>query len=333
MNGLLDWLNHNGSSGSDRKNRRPKKAKPPVNPRRGKFEPLSQPPVMVRGSTAGLPLQRRRTNKTKARRRYDLSLSIPGAEMRLPALPQVAFGMRLISGVLVVGLAIMLYFLWNSTTFKVNAAEITGLQRLSVQDVTTVLDISGKPVFELSAASMEKQLEQAFPEFSSVSVQIGFPNEVRVSVEERTPILTWKQDGRTILVDANGMAFPQRELSGAAPALVVEASGAPAAAQPVPASEVDKTGIQTQFIPVEMVSAILSMSAVAPKDSTLIYDKDHGLGWKDAQGWNAYFGDVKDIDMKLKVYQALLKQIKKGKLKPVMVSVEYVHNPYYRLEH
>jgi POTRA domain, FtsQ-type len=335
MNGLLDWLNHPGGSGPERKSRRVKKAKTPISTRRTKFEPPPPPPVMVRGSAAGLPLQKRKTNKAKARRRYDLSLSVPGAEMRLPALPQVAFGMRLVSGVLVIGLAVMIYFMWNSTTFRVAAAEITGLQRLSSQDVNTVLDISGKPVFELSTNVMEKQLKQAFPEFSSVSVKIGFPKDVRVMVEERTPILSWKQDGRTVLVDANGVAFPQRELSGAAPSLVVEASSAPIVA-PTDVSAVGSvmsTTLQSQLLPVEMVSAILSMSAIAPTNSTLIYSKDHGLGWKDAQGWDAYFGNVRDIDMKLKVYQALVKQLKKEKLKPVLISVEYVHNPYYRLEH
>jgi cell division septal protein FtsQ len=335
MNGLLDWLNHAGGSSSQRKDRRAKKAKSPINARRTKYEPQSPPPVMVRGSAAGLPLQKRRPTKSKVRRRFDLSLSVPGAEMRLPAIPQVTFGMRLISGVMVVGLVFMLYFLWNSPTFRVNVAQITGLQRLSGQDVNTVLNITGKPIFQLNTAQLEDQLTQAFPEFSSVSVQIGFPNEVSVSVDERTPILTWKQDGRTVLVDPNGFAFPQRELTGGAPSLVIEASGPPPALQPAVPEAAGSENIdqQAQFIPVEMVSAILSMSAVAPANSTLIYNKDHGLGWKDAQGWEAYLGDVHDIDMKLKVYQALVKQLKKDRLKPVLISVEYVHNPYYRLEH
>lgn len=335
MNGLLDWLNHTGSSGSGSKERRPKKGKQPVNSHRNKFESRIDVPVMVRGSAAGLPLQKRKTNKGKARRRYDLTLSVPGAEMRLPALPQIAFGMRLVSGLMVIGLAAMVYFLWNSSTFRVSAAHISGLQRLSVEDVNALLDVSGKPVFGLSTSVMETKLKQAFPEFSAVTVKIGFPNEVQVSVEERTPILTWKQEGRTILVDANGVAFPQRELSSAAPALVVEASSAPSVPQPDAMAVDDKLSapLTSQFLPVEMVSAILSMSAVAPQNSSLIYSKDHGLGWKDSQGWEAYFGDVRDIDMKLKVYQALVKQIKKEKLKPVLISVEYVHNPYYRLEH
>jgi hypothetical protein len=81
-----------------------------------------------------------------------------------------------------------------------------------------------------------------------------------------------------------------------------------------------------------MVSAILSMSAQAPAGTPLIYDALHGLGWKDAAGWEVYFGDIRDIEMKLRVYQALVKRLQGEGLQPALISVEYVHSPYYRLE-
>jgi len=74
------------------------------------------------------------------------------------------------------------------------------------------------------------------------------------------------------------------------------------------------------------------MSAVAPQDTRLVFDKEHGLGWKDTQGWDVFFGDIQDIDLKLRIYQALVKQLAKEKVNPVLISVEYVHTPYYRLE-
>jgi hypothetical protein len=131
-----------------------------------------------------------------------------------------------------------------------------------------------------------------------------------------------------VLVDANGVAFPQRELGGATPAVVVEASSSPPVMQQAGTLETNAS----QFVPVEMVSAILSMSAQAPKDTLLVYDAKHGLGWKDPRGWNAYFGNIKDIDMKLRVYNAMLEKLKKDDVQPVLISLEYVHAPYYRLE-
>jgi hypothetical protein len=342
MTEIFDWLKNVQKPAARRKDKRTKKARPQASTRRYAFEPRSQPPVMVRGNLNGIPLRMHKVGKTKARRRYDVTLNVPGAEMRLPALPQVSIGPRLISGALVIALGIMAYFLWTAPTFQVQAAQITGVQRLSRNDVNTVLDISGKPIFTLSAQELEKKLREAFPEFSAVSVKIGFPQDVQVSVVERQPILTWRQADRTILVDANGVAFPQRDPSEIGPTLTVVASGSPAAmlgatpgATPGAAQEATPEGeaqANAQFMPVDMVSAILSMSAFVPQNTPLIYDSEHGLGWKDTQGWDVYFGDIKDIDMKLRVYQAMLKTFKQEKINPALISVEYVHTPYYRLE-
>jgi len=332
---LIDWINNPQGKSSEESDRRTRKVKQPVSSHRHKLEPKSQPPVMVRGSIADMPLQKTRSSKSKARKRYDLTLNVPGAEMRLPSLPMVSFGPRLLSGALVAGLIVMVYFLWTSPMFQVGEAEISGLQRLTNLDVNTVLDVSGERIFTLNPGQLEDKLKAAFPEFSSVAVQVVFPSQVLVTVEERSPILAWKQDGRTQLVDANGVAFPQRTLAEITPAIVVEASSSPLGAGETADSvnvQSDAPVTATQLLPVEMVSGIISMSAVAPQNTPLVFDKEHGLGWKDTQGWDVFFGDIHDVDLKLRIYQALVKQLAKEKVNPVLISVEYVHTPYYRLE-
>jgi len=218
--------------------------------------------------------------------------------------------------------------------FQVGEVELNGLQRLSSLDVNTVLDVSGERIFTLNPGQLEKKLIEAFPEFSSVSVKIVFPSQVLATVEERSPILAWKQDGRTQLIDANGVAFPQRTLAEITPAIVVEASSSPPGAVETTENVNVESGMPTatQLLPVEMVSGIISMSAVAPQNTPLVFDKEHGLGWKDTQGWDVFFGDIRDIDSKLRIYQALIMQLAKEKVNPVLISVEYLHTPYYRLE-
>jgi len=292
------------------------------------YDPRRVPPVMVRSGALDDALPFRKPAKSKARRRFDVSLGIPGAEMRLPSIPQISIDMRLISGLLAIALAFVVYHFWNSPSFRVQEAEIVGLQRLNSRDVNTVLNINEDPIFAVDPELVAQRARDAFPEFSSINVGVSLPNTVVVTVEERQPILTWKQDGRTVLVDAYGVAFPQREMSGAAPSLVVEAVSSPPAG---PSKDILE-GSSSAFMRVEMVSAILSMSAQAPKDTPLAYDSRHGLGWKDARGWEVYFGDVNEIELKLRVYQAMIKQLQKDKLSPVLVSVEHPHKPYYRLE-
>ena len=70
-----------------------------------------------------------------------------------------------------------------------------------------------------------------------------------------------------------------------------------------------------------------------PADTVLVYDSEHGLGWNDPNGWEVFFGDEdQEMDMKLLVYQALVEHLQSEGIQPAMISVEYVHAPYYRME-
>lgn len=294
--------------------------------RHNRFE-VSIPPVMVRSDSSSLSGNRVPLRKTRPRRRIDVNLGMPGVEMRLPAMPQVQIGARMISGLLVVALIATLYYLWTSPTFQVAGINISGLQRLDRENLEAFLDIRNRPVFTLNERSLEDKLAANFAEFSSVQVEIALPNQVDVTVHERQPILTWRQGGRTVLVDANGVAFPLRNEYDSAPPIVVDAQGAPPVAD-------DVVGPQApvQLIPVEMVSAILSVSSLAPANTPIIYHQERGLGWRAAEGWEVYFGDVSDMNLKLRVYQTLVNRLKGERIIPALISVEFVHSPFYRLQ-
>jgi cell division septal protein FtsQ len=296
--------------------------------RQGGIGERNVPPVLIRGASFGdISWQPRSRGKSKPRRRYDVALNMPGVEMRLPSLPQVAVGWRLASFLLVAALGLLLYHLWSSPQYRIQTARIIGLQRLTSQDVNAVLNVRDERIFAIDPDILQKKLMQAFPEFSKVDVKVNLPGEVIVKIDERQPILTWRQDGRTILVDANGVSFPMRDDSSAMPAVIVEAHGSP------PVQEVQAENLTLeQFMPVEMVSAILSMNAQVPAGTSLSYDPQRGLGWKDAQGWEVYFGDTRNMDMKLRLYRAILEKLDKDDIMPALISVEHVHLPYYRLE-
>ena len=69
------------------------------------------------------------------------------------------------------------------------------------------------------------------------------------------------------------------------------------------------------------------------EEAALVYDPQHGLGWKDSHGWDVFFG-VKgdDIPSKIVVYKAIAKQLQADGTTPVLINVEHIHAPYYRLE-
>src|SRR3990172_6802217 len=60
------------------------------------------------------------------RRRHYLKLADAGAELRLPALPNVHIGWRVVSG-FIAGVALMaLFFMWSASDFTVSAVDLRG---------------------------------------------------------------------------------------------------------------------------------------------------------------------------------------------------------------
>jgi hypothetical protein len=326
--------------------------------RKTKVVASTPPPVMVRQS-ARAPLRDesgRRKGKSAGlrgaehRRRYDVTLNAQGAEMRLPALPKVRVGWRVVSMALTALLGFVLYYIWTAPTYRVDAAQVSGMQYLTSSEINEALGVPGKHVFSLDASAMASDLVDNFPQISSVSVQVSLPQTVSITVTERIPVLIWFQDDEWKLVDAEGVTFPASDDTMLSGYPVVEASGDPpqmdAPESATPALELPDlgelaeelslgmpaAGEAKQLLSLEMVETVLLMAKRAPGKAKLVYDPEHGLGWQDHRGWIVYLGDMQDFEMKLKVYGALISHLKEANTRPALISVEYVHAPYFVLE-
>ena len=310
------------------------------------------PPVLVRGGKSGMAVPRSKQSLPK--RRFDIALDVPGAELRLPSLPMVRVGWRIVSGLLVVMSIACLFMMWKSPAFQVNTVEAEGLQRLTVGDLNTVMDILGSSIFTIDPPAVEQALGQAFPELASISVDAGLPARVVVNLVERQPVLSWFQDNREVWVDAEGVAFVPRgnpgtlvrvEGHGIAPqaiaSVVIPTAGSlPPGAIYVPATVTDEgsaeaelVAVQPARLPQDLVQAILTLGSQVPADTQLVYDAQYGLGWDDPLGWEVYFGaQTNEMDQKLVVYQGVVNYLTDQGLQPELVSVAFVHAPYYRME-
>jgi cell division protein FtsQ len=321
-----------------------------LNSRRTRASLPTSPPVMVRGLAGRDTSREVRNSRRKIRRRYDVVLDSRGSEMRLPSLPQVRIGWRVVSTLLVGLLAFVVYQFWNSPVYRVDEAQLSGLQRLNRKSVESVLEVVGEPIFAVNPTRIQGALLDSFPEFSSVAVKVALPDTVMITVTERVPVLIWRQGGQSDLVDADGVAFPMRDGADTSSFPVVEATGDPpplsVAGIPTRPQTVDSISELASKLPFampisggakpllspEMVSAALLVCSQAQEGAPVIYHPEHGLGWKDRRGWDVYFGDVNDIAMKLLVYRAILERLKAEENRPTLVSVENVHAPYFRME-
>jgi len=305
------------------------------------------PPVMVRGGMGGMAFGRvasSRVNKQKSpKRRFDVPLRVPGAEVRLPSLPFIHIGWRAVSLLMVIMMAASLFLIWKAPVFQVNAIEADGLKRLTMADLNTVMGTFGASIFSIDPQKLEDVLQRAFPELASINVKVNLPASVKVKAVERVPVIAWTQEGSEVWVDAQGVAFPPRG-NPENPLVRVEGRGNPPgkkSAASVNDLQYLQAGMPTSS-PITMpsislsptlVTAILALGAQVPADTLLVYDSEHGLGWNDPNGWEVFFGaEDQDMQMKVSVYEALVDRLQNEGIQPELISVEYVHAPYYRME-
>lgn len=277
------------------------------------------PPVTARGKAPGW------SPRQDARRRYQISLSLPNARLRRPTISIPRPGWRLFSLFLLALLGSGLYAAWNAPQLRVFAAEVSGNQRISAAEINALLGLNGAPLFLLVPSQLEARL-LAYVEISAAEVEVGLPNRVRVTVTERQPLIVWQQDGGYTWIDEHGVAFRPR--GQAAGLIVVQALGAP----PVQTSVEGSLGPRP-YIAVEMVRALKTLAAHLPPGTPILYDPQQGLGWDDSRGWRVYFGrNAEDAALKVRVYQALVEALTGRGIRPVLIDVSYPNAPYYRLE-
>ena len=292
------------------------------------------PPVMVRGSRLESAAKRPKRKKKRVKRRYDVALPSPGVEVRLPALPSVKFGWRLLSFLLVLLLCTALYYVFSSPTYRIFDVQMEGLARFSAETIGRSLLIFNKPIFTVEPEKLEERIVATFPGIVSASVRVGFPARVEVEIEEREPKIIWEQGTTTQWVDAQGISFPQR---GEADNLVRVVATASPHAPIVLAEETTEEGVNVLKVIMfpETVELILALSEHVPEGSPIVFNNPHGFGWHDPRGWIAYFGvqtASEDIEMKLAMYNAAVTRFTGEGIRPAMISVEYLHAPYYRPE-
>jgi len=302
------------------------------------------PPITSRGVVNDFAIERR---KKAGKRRFNADISLPLPKIRALSLPRMRIRLRwrLLSFFLVLLFGTGLYLFWSMPDFRVTMAQVTGNQRISADEINSVLGLNGYPVFLLVPEQIEMHVLRNYPELASVDVTVSLPNIVAVNVIERQPVILWQQDGGYTWIDETGRAFRPR---GDAPGLIVvqALSAPPAMSTPVPASlDSDETGqapvsvpeeellAPTPFISEQTVKALIALAPHVPPGTPILYHPATGLSWTDGRGWQAIFGHSgDDIEAKVLVYQAMVDWLAQRGIRPILINVSYPSAPFYRLE-
>jgi hypothetical protein len=203
--------------------------------------------------------------------------------------------------------------------------------------------------FALEPSVIRSEILTAFPEFRDVEVKIGYPAAVEVKVIERQPMIAWQGKSGMMFIDSEGYLIPARGAS--AELLTIQADSIPGYSlkSPIEDPETDKvirdkpyfkanpSALAFFAVPKQidgvLLTSILQLNAWMPQEKTLLYQKQRGLGWSDTRGWDVFVGQkLEGINDKMVMYETIVRELEKLGISPTVVSVEFLHAPYYRTE-
>ena len=299
-----------------------------------------------------LPLFRRnKPQKESTERPYPLSANeLPNAAKQKKTV-KIHIGWRFFSAVLTLAFSACLLVGWQSSDFRVTTIEIIGTERISPEEVQASFNIQQEPIFAVVPDQISTTINQAFPEFKEVRIRAVFPNRITITLKERKPILAWKSNDGSIWVDEEGSIIPARGNVGSL--LTIESSTLPffsyTRAEDNTEPEMDKFHQKLNYwklpkysmtwfeyhrnIEPGLFNAILRLNQYIPTESVFLFDIHRGLGWNDAHGWKIFVGlDLEKINEKMLAYERIVSELTSRGIRPSLVSVEYLHAPYYRME-
>jgi len=274
-------------------------------------------------------------------RKVNVPLRTKGAEVQLPAFPQIQFGSRFISGAIFF-LSLAVVFSFSSlNTFEVSAINVHGGQRLGSEAILSQVDVIGKTIITIKPGELQQEIVEGFPSLETVKVSAGLPASINIQVEERDPIILWEREDSPLWIDKEGVTFPVR--GEAETLLTVAAKGNPPEIESPEETENTQDENEDEIsillepkyprTSLEFIHGILALSEYLPEEAVLQYDPQFGLGWQDPRGWLVYFGsDISEIEIKLAEYETIITTLQEKSLNPALISLEFLHSPFYRME-
>ena len=204
-------------------------------------------------------------------------------------------------------------------------------------------------IFSVIPSQIQSALQDQFPEFRDIHVQVNLPAQVKISINERLPQIAWQEKDAVMWIDSEGYLIPAR--GKASDMLTIQANALPtyhiksAIEDPGTIKIVrDKSGLkpnasslaffaEPKQIDGGLLTAILQLNAWMPQEKTLLYQQQRGLGWTDARGWDVFVGQkLENINEKMVMYETIVKELDQEGISPTLVSVEFLHAPYYRTD-
>jgi len=258
-------------------------------------------------------------------------------------------GWRILSFLIAGILSYALFIAWNSPEYRVSTVKVSGLQRIAPEEVLAQLNLTGMHIIAVVPAEIQDALAKRFPEFRDIRVVVNLPAQVNVKITERLPQIAWQAKDDLVWVDSEGYLIPAR--GAVNEMLTIQADSLPTYHLKSPIEDPgtlklvrDKPEMkpnpsamtffaQPKQIDGGLLTAILQLNAWMPQEKSLLYQRQRGIGWVDARGWDVFIGQkLEKINEKMVMYETIVKELENQGISPTFFSVEFLHAPYYRTD-
>jgi hypothetical protein len=229
---------------------------------------------------------------------------------------QSGFSWRIFSGLIVVGLTLILVLFFVLDVFYVHSVAVGGLRYTTKEEIFALANIANLHVFWIDPEAVRRNVLRS-PTIVDAKVTVGWPpNMVQIVVQEREPAVVWEQAGVAVWVDIQGRVMRQREDRPDLVRVSVDSS-------------VEGPLGPNVAVPLDAVTGALQLKSLRPNIEILRYNPYKGLGYQDGRGWEAWFGTGTDMPVRVVVYETLVENLLARGIQPREVNVVDPDAPFY----
>jgi hypothetical protein len=285
----------------------------------------------------GMPAAEGQARLVRSLPRQPLSVQVPVRSGRRTA-SRGRFWRRFLSVfALLVICALGASFALTNSNFRVQQVNVVGTQNRTLVHTIQNMVIQGQNIFLLDVGALTAHIE-ALPIVASVNLEKQLPNQLVVTVVERTPVLLWQTQQGTFSADSNGIVIaPASESSGTDHLMtVVDERGGAAAQQVQPGFHLNPADIAFAL---QLSARLPQLAGVSP--FTLRYDVVPRQGGQvsfivtGSAGWLAYLGSANDsnpLDNRLLELQQILSFAQQQRLNLATIDLRFGLRPVFTLK-
>ena len=265
------------------------------------------------------------------------------------ASPKFHLSWRVLSGLVAGICTALLISAFRSPNYVINDFEMEGNARITKEEVGAVVDIDHDRNFMVSPYSIERAIQENFPEFYDIEVSIDLSSTVKIRLHEREPFIAWNYENESVWIDEEGYLLPGR--GEAQIALTIDSNQEPPFYIPeermilagekrlrktvIKKGENDPLALFKVYQRIEPITyqAVKDLNHLLPEQDIILYDVRRGLGWNDNRGFRVYVGsDLDDIAAKMNMVEEIVKTLINMQVVPTVISVEQINAPYFRMD-